>query len=103
MLRANGLHWTAMSALAALAMSAPVASAQDRQTAQSAPYPEQSIRDCDCRAAGRFWRQGQQVCLGGRRFVCGMDLNVSSWIATGDDCPQALAPRKPANMSPRRS
>jgi hypothetical protein len=103
MVRASGLYWKAISTLAVFLMFAPFASAQDQKTAERTPYPEQSIRDCDCRAAGRFWRQGQHVCLGGRRFVCGMDLNVSSWIATGDDCPQARATANPANPSPRRS
>jgi hypothetical protein len=62
------------------------------------PYPEQSIRDCDCRAMGRFWRQGQHICLSGRRFVCGMDSNVASWISTGTECPEAtrrMSPRTP--------
>jgi hypothetical protein len=47
------------------------------------------VRNCDCRAFGQFWRQGEQICLSGQIRVCGMSENVSSWIATGTSCPTA--------------
>jgi hypothetical protein len=50
---------------------------------------EAEPRDCDCRAFGRLWRQGETVCLDGGERVCGMSGNVTSWIGTGRGCPEA--------------
>lgn len=47
------------------------------------------VLDCDCRALGRNWRQGEKTCVAGTLRVCGMDQNVSSWIATEELCPLA--------------
>jgi hypothetical protein len=55
----------------------------------------QGLRDCDCRAQGVLWRQGQEICMNGRMQICGMDQNVSTWITTGRNCPTSL------NFSPR--
>ena len=52
----------------------------------------QGLRDCDCRAQGVLWRQGQELCIAGQLQICAMDQNVSSWRSTGRTCPTALAP-----------
>jgi hypothetical protein len=61
----------------------------------------QGLRDCDCRAQGVLWRQGQEICVNGRMQVCGMDQNVSTWISTGRNCPTSLnfSPRPPMKAS----
>ena len=46
-------------------------------------------KDCDCRASGLMWRQGEETCISGTMQVCGMDQNVSSWIETKKPCPTA--------------
>lgn len=60
---------------------------------QSRTEHAQSRLPCDCRALGRQWPQGEEVCLdigGGRKaYVCGMDQNVSSWKDTGRRCPES--------------
>lgn len=51
--------------------------------------------DCQCRANGRQFEQGQLVCLklpGGTQLArCGMELNNSSWKKVQDGCPSAAA------------
>lgn len=46
--------------------------------------------DCDCRARGQKWSQGDEICLSGTLHRCGMSLNVTSWLDTGRPCPQTL-------------
>jgi hypothetical protein len=45
------------------------------------------LQDCECRARGRAWRQGEEICLSGRRAVCSMEQNVASWRMTDRTCP----------------
>jgi hypothetical protein len=45
--------------------------------------------NCECRAQGRAWRLGEEICLNGRRAICGMDQNVTSWRMTDRSCPLA--------------
>ena len=49
--------------------------------------------DCQCRANGRQFEQGQLACLklpGGTQLArCGMELNNSSWKKVQDGCPSA--------------
>jgi hypothetical protein len=79
----SGLSIVLAAASALVAAGAALAQAVD------APH------DCECRAQGALWRQGQELCIAGRLQVCGMDQNVSSWIPTGRTCPSADAsPRK---------
>ena len=54
--------------------------------------PPRDIRpamDCDCRANGLKWRQGEETCVNGAMQVCGMHQNVSAWIETKKPCPTA--------------
>lgn len=56
--------------------------------------------DCECRANGRQFQQGQLVCLklpdGAQLARCGMELNNSSWKKVQDGCPSAAAPVDPS-------
>ncbi|KAA2242365.1 hypothetical protein F0L46_02855 [Salinarimonas soli] len=58
------------------------------RTAQADPHAE-----CYCRAQGRQFGMGEQVCLrspeGPRMARCVMDLNVTSWRFTQDPCPDS--------------
>jgi hypothetical protein len=49
--------------------------------------------DCQCRANGRQFQQGQVACLtlpsGSQLARCGMELNNSSWKKMQDGCPSA--------------
>jgi len=56
-------------------------------------------RECECRARGAMWRQGEELCIGGQMLTCGMDQNVSSWRPTGRGCPTAST----GIMTPRKS
>lgn len=51
--------------------------------------------DCQCRANGRQFQQGQLACLklpdGTQLARCGMELNNSSWKKVQDGCPSAAA------------
>ncbi|GLS33322.1 hypothetical protein [Neomesorhizobium albiziae] len=51
--------------------------------------------DCQCRANGREFEQGQLACLklpdGMQLARCGMELNNSSWKKVQDGCPSASA------------
>ncbi|HRK24793.1 MAG TPA: hypothetical protein PLQ11_07555 [Beijerinckiaceae bacterium] len=48
---------------------------------------------CECRAEGRRWGEGQQVCLdltGKRRmYVCAVQQNVTTWMETNPTCPDS--------------
>jgi hypothetical protein len=46
-------------------------------------------QDCECRARGKAWRQGEEICLSGRKAICTMDQNVMSWRMTDRSCPLA--------------
>lgn len=51
----------------------------------------QSNPECTCRAQGRIYALGSQICLPGANgtqlFRCGMDLNVTSWKSMAKPCP----------------
>lgn len=51
----------------------------------------QTNPECTCRALGRLYALGSQVCLSGvngtQLFRCGMDLNVTSWQSMSKPCP----------------
>jgi hypothetical protein len=61
--------------------------------AQYAQAPGHNPLDCYCRAQGRFYAEGETVCLktsdGPRIAQCDMALNVMSWIITPKPCPEA--------------
>jgi hypothetical protein len=48
---------------------------------------------CACRAMGRQWGMGEEICLdtgeGQRMHVCGMRQNVTNWQSTGRRCPES--------------
>jgi hypothetical protein len=50
---------------------------------------KEPARDCDCRASGRLWSQGEKTCMNGSLYVCGMNQNISSWEKTSGSCPVA--------------
>ena len=60
-----------------------------------ADVPLPATADCQCRANGRFFEQGQVICLNlpnGRQLArCGKELNNSSWKKVRDGCPSAAA------------
>lgn len=70
----------------ALMASAPV-------DAQHAQAPGHNPIDCYCRAQGRFYAEGETICLktadGPRVAQCDMALNVMSWIITSRPCPES--------------
>jgi hypothetical protein len=45
--------------------------------------------ECECRARGKAFGQGEEICLGGSMAVCAMDQNVTTWQRTGRSCPSA--------------
>lgn len=53
----------------------------------------QNHPECTCRAEGRSFPLGSQICLSGVQgsqiFRCSMDLNVTSWKSVGSPCPQS--------------
>jgi hypothetical protein len=60
--------------------------------------------DCICLAQDKTFHQGDTICLYGKVFVCGMNQNITSWIAEGQSCPVArldvpLHSRKPVPRS----
>jgi hypothetical protein len=46
-------------------------------------------QDCECRARGQAYTQGEQICLNGRIAMCAMDQNVTTWRSTDKTCPQS--------------
>lgn len=61
--------------------------------AQPAQAPGHNPTDCYCRAQGRFYAEGETICLktadGPRVAQCDMALNVMSWIITSRPCPES--------------
>ena len=63
--------------------------------------PRDALADCECRANGQTFKQGEVVCLklpsGAQLARCEMVLNNSSWKKISDGCPQtAVEPEPPA-------
>jgi hypothetical protein len=60
-----------------------------------ADCPAPAMADCQCRANGRSFEQGQVACLklpaGTQLARCGKELNNSSWTKLQDGCPSAAA------------
>ena len=58
-----------------------------------ADLPVPAMADCQCRANGRSFEQGQVACLnlpnGPQLARCGKELNNSSWKKVQDGCPSA--------------
>lgn len=78
-----------LSAFAALVLSA-------------GPLAAASGFDCRCRYLGRYFEQGETVCIrayGTERLArCDMALNNSSWTFLAGDCPQAAVTPIPAGV-----
>jgi hypothetical protein len=55
--------------------------------------PAPAMANCQCRANGRSFEQGQVACLrlpnGAELARCGKELNNSSWKKVQDGCPSA--------------
>jgi hypothetical protein len=45
--------------------------------------------ECECRAQGKAFGQGEEICLGNSMAVCAMDQNVTTWKRTNKSCPSA--------------
>jgi hypothetical protein len=75
--------------LAALLAALP-GSAHHRSVLQNgirvAADPQQ---ECECRARGRAYTQGEEICLNGQLAVCDMEQNVTTWRQTRRMCPQS--------------
>lgn len=60
------------------------------------PGPPVTLPDCTCRADGRDWRVGEQVCLrtgtGERIATCAMDQNVTTWRVSDVPCASSRRP-----------
>jgi hypothetical protein len=73
-----------------VAAPAPVLSESMPHQAQS---PDHNPLDCYCRAQGRMFAPGENVCLktaeGPRIAQCRMEINVMSWSITEKPCPDA--------------
>lgn len=48
-----------------------------------------STQDCECRARGKAFTIGEQICLNGTVAICEMNQNVTTWRSTRDTCPNA--------------
>jgi hypothetical protein len=76
--------------LAALLGAAPLAA--EPMTPRARVVQADPHAECYCRAQGRRFGMGDQVCLrspdGPRLARCVMDLNVTSWRFTGESCPE---------------
>ena len=46
-------------------------------------------QDCECRARGKAFTIGEQICLNGTVAICDMNQNVTTWRSTKDTCPNA--------------
>jgi hypothetical protein len=75
--------------LSLLAAGAAGAQEPHRRHAQEPSPPI----DCYCRAEGRMFAEGEQVCLktaeGPRLALCDMEINVMSWSITETPCPDS--------------
>lgn len=62
-------------------------------TVQNVQAPGHNPLDCYCRAQGRFYAEGETICLrtpeGPRIALCDMAINVMSWIITPRPCPES--------------
>lgn len=45
--------------------------------------------ECTCRAGGRSYGIGTEICIGNRMMRCAMAINVTSWEQTDQACPQS--------------
>jgi hypothetical protein len=83
-------HLLAMIAFGAAAAAASPAFCQN-MTPRPPPEvgPRVAASECECRANGRVFVQGQQTCINGRLAVCAMDQNVTTWMTTLQACPQS--------------
>ncbi|MCZ8258585.1 MAG: hypothetical protein O9333_00450 [Beijerinckiaceae bacterium] len=74
--------------LALLAM--PALAAEPPRTASEAAVSRVSTKPpCTCRAAGRSFDVGSEICMGNRMMRCTMAINVTSWEQTDMACPQS--------------
>jgi hypothetical protein len=44
---------------------------------------------CECRARGKAYTVGEQICLNGKVAICDMNQNVTTWRSTQTFCPNA--------------
>ncbi len=50
---------------------------------------EDLTQKCECRARGKAYTVGEQICLNGTVAVCDMNQNVTTWRSTSTYCPNA--------------
>ncbi len=71
-------------------MAVPAAA---HETPMPQPVRAQALPDCECRAAGRIFEEGEEACLstteGPRVAQCSMELNVMSWTIRPTPCPES--------------
>lgn len=80
----------ALAFAALMVLSAgPATSEEARHAAAPRAHRVHSHIECTCRALGRDHAVGTTICLNNALFRCGMDLNVTSWQAEGQPCPQS--------------
>ncbi len=50
---------------------------------------EDLTQKCECRARGKAFTVGEQICLNGAIAICDMNQNVTTWRMTPTFCPNA--------------
>ncbi|MCA0399433.1 MAG: hypothetical protein LCH38_01300 [Proteobacteria bacterium] len=70
-----------------------LAGAQPSSSSQDNSGPATTLPDCYCRANGRIYGMGAEICLAvsgqASLFRCEMDQNVTSWKRLDRTCPQS--------------
>ncbi|MCZ8377179.1 MAG: hypothetical protein O9342_17545 [Beijerinckiaceae bacterium] len=71
-------------------LAVPAHAAEPPRAASDIPVTRASSKTpCTCRAAGRSFEVGSEICLGNRMMRCTMAINVTSWEQTEQPCPQS--------------
>ena len=73
-------------------------------SAMAMPLAAVAGPDCQCRAAGEMFNQGDLVCIhtneGLKLARCDMSQNVTTWTIVRDSCPQAqMTPLPPGRLA----
>lgn len=73
-----------LAAAMAATLALPAGAVQG--TPRNLPATVEIAHNCTCYAANHRYAQGSIACIKGRRLKCGMNQNVSSWIALEGQC-----------------
>ncbi len=78
-------------ALAGYVAITPLAAQTPPRPAEPAPPVSRVANqpECTCRAAGRSFGVGSEICIGNSMMRCTMAINVTSWEQTGRACPES--------------